>query len=109
MRGINCHPVKRDEDRSTESILDMDDWLNWNGDLDNPKDSEQDCTGDDETDIEHNTGIEDPDSPNQQDLRAAPNVPRLVQPTRKSKRQTEKLFVIVNAVETRRNKGRKKK
>jgi hypothetical protein len=40
---------------------------------------------------------------------AARNVPGLVQPTRKSKRQADKDLVTVNAVETRRNKGGKKK
>jgi len=40
---------------------------------------------------------------------AAPNVPGLVRPTRKSKRPAEKVLVTVNAVETQRNKGGKKK
>jgi len=106
---INRHPIKSDEDRAPESILDTDDWLNWNGDLDNPNDSEEDCAADDESDIEPNTGIEDTECPEQQDVSAAPNVPGLVWPTRKSKRQAEKVLVTVNAVETRRNKGGKKK
>jgi hypothetical protein len=37
-----------------------------------------------------------------------PNVPRLVPPILKSKRQAETLFVTVNAIETRRKKGVKK-
>jgi hypothetical protein len=37
----------------------------------------------------------------------APNVPRLVRPTRKWKRQAETVLVTVNAVETRRIKGGK--
>jgi len=77
--------------------------------LDNPNDSEEDCTADVESDIEHNNCIEDPECPEQQDVSAAPNVPGLVQPTWKSKRQAEKVFVTVNAVETRRNEGGKKK
>jgi hypothetical protein len=77
--------------------------------LHNPNDSEEDCAIADESDIEHNNGIEDPECPEQQDVSAAPNVPRLVRPTRKSKRQAEKVLVTVNAVETRRNKGGKKK
>jgi len=77
--------------------------------LDNRNDSEEDCAADDESDIEPNTGIEDPECPEQQDVSAAPNVPGLVRPTRKSKRQAEKVLVTVNAVETRRNKGGKKK
>jgi hypothetical protein len=106
---INRHPVESDEDSAPESISDTDDWLNWNGDLDNPNDSEEDCAADDDSDIEHNNCIEDPECPEQQDVCAAPNVPGLVRPTRKSKRQAEKVLVTVNAVETRRNKGGKKK
>jgi hypothetical protein len=109
IRRINRHPVESDEDSAPESISDTEDWLNWNGDLDNPNDSEEDCAADDDSDIEHNNCIEDPECPEQQDVCAAPNVPGLVRPTRKSKRQAEKVLVTVNAVETRRNKGGKKK
>jgi len=108
-RRINRHPVESDDDCAPESISDTDDWLNWNGNLDNPNDSEEDCAADDESNIEHNNGIEDPECPEQQDVSAAPNVPGLVRPTRKSKRQAEMVLVMVNAVETRRNKGGKKK
>jgi len=76
--------------------------------LDNPINSDEDYTADDESDIEQNNGIEDPECPEQQDVSAAPNGPGLVWPTCKSKRQAEKLLVIVNAAETRRNKGGKK-
>jgi len=77
--------------------------------LDNPNDSEDDCAADDESDIEQYNSIEDSECPQQHDVSAAPNVPGLVQPTRKSKRQAEKVLVTVSAVETRRNKGGKKK
>jgi len=107
IRRINRHPVESDEDSAPESISDTDDWLNWNGDLDNPNDSEEDCAADDESDIEPNTGIDDPECPEQQDVCAAPTVPRLDRPTRKSKRQAEKVLVTVNGVETWRNKGGK--
>jgi len=109
IRRINHHPVESDEDSAPEIISDTDDWLNWNCDLDNPIDSEEDCAADDESNIEQNNGIEDPECPEQQDVSAAPNVPGSVWPTRKSKRQAEKLLVTVNAAETRRNKGGKKK
>jgi len=108
IRRINRYPVENDDDSTPESISDTDDWLNWNGDLHNPNDSEEDCAADDESDIEHNNGIKDPQCPEQQDVSAAPNVPGLVRPTRKSKRQAEKVLVTVNTVETRRNKGGKK-
>jgi hypothetical protein len=77
--------------------------------LENPFDSEEDCAADDDSDIEHNNWIEDPECPEQQDVSAAPNVPGLVRPTRKSNRPAEKVLVTVNAAETRRNKGGKKK
>jgi hypothetical protein len=105
----NSHPVESDENSAPESISDTDDWLNWNGDLDNPNDSEEDCAADDKSDIEHNNGIDDVECPEQQDVSAVPDVPGLVRPIRKSKCQAEKLLVTVNATETRRNKGGKKK
>jgi hypothetical protein len=54
---INRHPVKRDEDSAPEIISDTKVWVNWNGDLHNPNDSEEDCAAADESDIEHNNGI----------------------------------------------------
>jgi len=56
---MNCHPVQSDEDSPPESISDTYDWLNWNGNLDNPIDREGDCAADDESDIEQIPGIED--------------------------------------------------
>jgi len=109
VRRINHHPVERNEDSAPESISDTDDWLNWNGDFVNPNESEEDCAADDESDIEPNTGIEDPECPEQQDVSAEPNVPRLVRPTPKSKRQAGKVLVMVNGVETQRKKGGKTK
>jgi len=109
IQRINCHPVESEGDSASVSISDTDDWLNWNGDFDNPNDSEDDCAADDESDIGPNNRIEDPECPEQQYVSATPTVPGLVQPTRKWKRQAEKVWVTVNAVETRRNKGGKKK
>jgi len=108
IRRINRHPVESDEDSAPESISDTEDWLIWNGDLDNSNDSEEDCAVAEESNIEHNNGIEDPECPEQQDVSAAANVPGLVRPTRKSKKQAEKVLLMVNAVETWRNKGGKK-
>jgi len=109
IRRINPHPVESDEDSAPESISDTDDWPNWNGDLDNPNDSEDDCAGNNESDIEQDYGIEDSECPEQQNVSAVPNVPGLVRPTWKLKRQAKKVLVTVNTVETRRNKGWKKK
>jgi len=77
--------------------------------LDNPNDSEEDCAADDDSDIDHYNCIEDREYPEQQDVSVAANVRGLVRPTRKSKSQAQKVLVTVNAVETRRNKGGKKK
>jgi len=63
IRRINRHPVESDVDSAPESISDTEDWLNWNRDLDNPNDSEDHCAAADESDIEHNNGIEDPECP----------------------------------------------
>jgi hypothetical protein len=109
IRRISPHLVESDEHSAPESISDTEDWLNWNGDLDNPNDREEDCAVDDDSDIEHNNYIQDPVCPEQQDVSAAPNVPGLVWLTWKSTRQAEKVLVTVNAAETRRNKGGKKK
>jgi len=77
--------------------------------LDNPNDSKYDCAAENESEIDHINGLDDPECPEQQDVIAAPNVSRLVQPIWKSMRQAEKVFVTVNAIEMRRNKGVKKK
>jgi len=109
IRRITRHPVESDDESAPESISDPDDWLKWNGDLDNPNDSEDDCAADNGADIEHTNGIKDPECPEQQDISTAPNVPGLVRPTRKLKKQAEKALVMVNAVEMRRHKGGKEK
>jgi hypothetical protein len=80
---INRHPVESEEDSAPDSISDTWDWLNWNGDLDNPNDSEEDSAADDDTDIEHHNCVQDPECPEQQDMSAVPNVLGLVRPTRK--------------------------
>jgi len=106
---MNPYPFASIRDTPPERISDNHDWLNGNGDLDNPNDSVEDCAADDVSDIEHNNGIEYPECTEPQDLSAPPNVLGLVRPTRKSKRQAEEVLVTVNAVETRRNTGGKKK
>jgi len=105
IRRINHHPVECDKDITPDSISDTDNWPSSNGNLDNPNDSEYDLMADCESDIVPNNGIEDAECPEQQDVSATPNVPGLVWPTRKSKRQAENVLVTVNAIETRRNNG----
>jgi hypothetical protein len=55
IRRINHDPVESDEDRAPESIWNTEKWLNRNGNLDNPPDSEDDCVADDKCHIEQNT------------------------------------------------------
>jgi len=59
--------------------------------------------------MEQDNTIKDSESPEQRDVSAAPNVPGLIRPTRQSKRHAEKVLVTVDTIETRRNKGVKKK
>jgi hypothetical protein len=109
IRRINRHPVRSDEDSPPESISNTEDWINWNGNLENPNYNEENIAADDDTDIAHNNCIEDLECPQQQDVSATPNVPRLVWPTGNSKRQAEIVLMTVNAAETRRYRGGKKK
>jgi len=108
IRRINRHPVESDEDSPPESISDTEDWRNWNGDLDNPNDCEDDCGVQIASDIERHNTIEDPDCPEKRDVGAEPNVPGLIRPTWKSKRQAEEVVMTVIAIEMRRNNGAKK-
>jgi len=109
IRRMNRHPVEYDKDSATESISDTEDWLSWNGDIDDPNDCEDDCAEDVESDIERDNSLKDPECPEQRDMSPMPNVPRFIRPTRKSKWQAEKVLMTVDAIETRRNKGVKKK
>jgi hypothetical protein len=72
---INRHTVESNEYNPPASISDAEDWLNWNGYLDNPNDTEEDSAADDDTDIEHNNWIEDPECPEQQQVSSAANAP----------------------------------
>jgi hypothetical protein len=65
IRRINRHLIERDKDSAPESISDTNDWLNWNGDLDTPNESEEDYAADDEFHVEYNNGIEYSECPEQ--------------------------------------------
>jgi hypothetical protein len=43
---INCYPVESDKDNTPGNISDTDDWLNWNGHLDNQNNRDYDWTAD---------------------------------------------------------------
>jgi hypothetical protein len=109
IQRINRHPVEGDEDSAKQTISDTNNWLHWNADLDNANEREEEWVVDNDSDIEHNNGINDSECPEQKDLRAAPNVPGLVWPTQKSKIQTRMVLLTLNAVETQSNQGGKKK
>jgi len=109
IRRINHHPVESYEDSTPESISDTEDWLNCNVDWEKQNDSKDHSRADVESDIHKDNSIEDPDCPVQQDVSAAPDVPRLIWATRKSKRHGDKVVMTVNAIETRRNDGAKQK
>jgi hypothetical protein len=77
--------------------------------LDNSNDSEDDWEADNESDTEQDNGSEVSQSLEVQNVSAAPNLPGLIRPIQQSKKKVEKALVTVNIMETRRNKGIKKK
>jgi hypothetical protein len=93
---LNCHPIESDQDSVLESVLGTKNWLNWNGDLDNPNDSKDDCTDHDKSDIAQNNCIEALECPEQQDVPATANVSRLVRPIRKAQRYANHVLVIIS-------------
>jgi len=105
IKRIDRHPAKTDEDSSPESISDTENWLNWNGNLDNPNDSEDDWEADNESDMELDNGSEVSETLEWRNVSAAPNVPGLIRPIWQSKKKVEKVLVTVNTMWTRRNKG----
>jgi len=100
IRRIVCHPAEGDENSAPQSISHTDNLPNWHRDLDNPNDSEDDCTADVESDIEQDNAIKVMECPEQWDVSAGPNVPGLIRLTRQSKRQADKVLLTVNAIET---------
>jgi len=109
IRRIHHHPVESNEASSPECISKIEDWLDWNGDLDNQNDSEDDSGADVQLDMKQNNSIEYLDRPEGQNASAGPSDPGLIWPTGKSKRQAETVLMRVNAIKTRRNKGVEKK
>ena len=77
--------------------------------LDDPNDSEDNWEADNESDMELDNSSENSESTEQCNVCAAPNVPGLIQRIRRSKKKTEMMLMTVNIMDTRRNKGIKKK
>jgi len=109
LNRIDRHLAESNEDSSPESISDTENWLNWNGDLDNPNDSQDDWKADNESDKESDNGSEESETPELRNVSAAPNAPAVIRPIRQSKKKVEKALLTVNIMETSRNKGIKKK
>jgi len=74
IKRIDHHPAESDEDSSPESISDTENCLNWNGDLDNPNDSEDDWEADNESDTELDNCAEVSQTLEVRNVSAAPNL-----------------------------------
>ena len=61
MNRINCHRADCNEDSVPESNSNTDNWLNWNGDCDNPTVSKDNWEVHNESAVELGNGTEDPE------------------------------------------------
>jgi hypothetical protein len=109
IKRVDRHAADNDEGSSPESISVTKNWLNWDGDLDNPNDIEHDWEADNESDMELDNGSEVSETLEVRNVSTALNAPGLIRPIRQSNKKVEKALVTVNIMETRRNKGLKKK
>lgn len=75
--------------------------------MNTPNDSEDNLVEDEEFDIVLGNGIEESESPEQQDVSATLDHPGLTLPTQRSKEQTGKGSKTVNATQMRWNNGDK--
>jgi hypothetical protein len=75
IKQIDRHPAETDEDSSPESISDTGNWLNWNGNLDNPNNSNYDWEADNESDMELDNSSEDSETLEVWNEGAAANIP----------------------------------
>jgi hypothetical protein len=77
--------------------------------LDTLNDSKDGCVADVGSYTDQHNGIKDLKTPEQQDMFVAPNVLGMIWPTQKPNGVAQKLSVMVNARQIRRNGGIKKK
>jgi hypothetical protein len=77
--------------------------------LKTPSESKDDWEVDNEFNIEPNNAIEDPKFPELQDMRAAPEISRLITPTGSSKKNNKMGLIVVNTIEMRRKMRIKQK
>jgi hypothetical protein len=75
----------------------------------NPNESDDECKADNESHIHRCSGIKASETPEHRIASPTPNVLGLIRPTRKSMKYPENQLDTVSAMETRRNKGHKKK
>jgi len=108
MKRVDSHPAGGDEEIALESVSDTENWLDWNGDLDNPNASEDDWEADNESKIELFNGVRDSQTPEQLYVISTLNIPKLIRPTRRSKHRVEKVLMTLGTMERRRSKGIKK-
>jgi len=87
IKRIDPYPAESDEDSASESIFDTKNLLDWDGDLDYRNESEDDWETDNESHIEKDYGIDDPESPAQWDISDPPIVSKLVWPKWRSKKK----------------------
>jgi len=79
-------------------------WLDWNGNFDDPNDSEDDWEADNESIMEQHNGVDNPETPVQQNVSATQSIPWLIQSTRRLKNIAENVLMTVNTMAMRRNK-----
>ena len=96
IKRINHRPAESDADNSPDSISDTENWFNSDGDLEHPNGSEDNWEAENESDTELDNGGEDSKTPLQQNVSATPNVLRVIQPIRLSKKKAEVAFMTVN-------------
>jgi hypothetical protein len=77
---IDRHSPKSDEDSSSESISDPENWLNWNGDFDNPNVNEDNWEADNESDMRLDNGSKNSETPEQRNVSVLTSVPGLIRP-----------------------------
>jgi hypothetical protein len=100
IRRINCHLARNDEDSDPENILNTENWLDWNGDQENPTDSEDNWEADNESEIELDHSMEHSKTPAQRDVSVVHNIPGLIKPTWKWKKNSEQVLMMVDTMET---------
>jgi len=105
IRQIDGHLAESGEDSAPDSISDSENWLDWNGDVDNSNNSKDNWDADTESEIQQENDFEETETLEKQNVSAAPNVPRLIWPTRRSKKNIHQVLKTVNTIEWRSTEG----